>query len=110
MSLIQLDINHDIADGNLVSSALQIDANQASILAKFTDIPTSDVVVSLEQSLDAVNYTPVPDSSKTLDIAHELHQWNVTGLVAGMYIRLTATVNTALTGSIDFMKIITSRQ
>ena len=83
MSLIQLDINHDIADGNLVSSALQIDANQASILAKFTDIPTSDVVVSLEQSLDAVNYTPVPDSSKTLDFRHELHQWNVTGLVAG---------------------------
>lgn len=109
MSLIQLDINHDIADGNLVSDALQIDANQASILAKFTDIPTSDVVVSLEQSLDSVNFTPVPDSSKTLDVGHELHQWNVTGLVAGMYIRLTATVNTALTGSIDLMKIITSR-
>ena len=109
MALLKLDINHNIANGNLVSSALQIDANQASILAIFTAIPTSDIVVALEQSLDSVNYTPIPDSSKTLSIGHELHQWNVTGLVSGMYIRLTAKVNTATTGSIDYIKILTSR-
>jgi hypothetical protein len=53
----------------------------------YEEITAEDVVATVDQSLDGVNWTTIPYVNQILDNTKEAHTWNIVGLLTN-YVRL----------------------
>ncbi len=95
-------LNYDLADGDHVFAGLKlINLNlNATVQLNYSNINSADVQVSLEMSLNGLDFDPVPGSAQTLDNTKDSHSWIIIGLITN-YIRLKVIVNTATAGMLD---------
>lgn len=108
MSYITNNPNYAISNGDAEFESMQTTGNLNMITAVLSGIATADTTLELQQSVDNINWSLVPGSSKALAIATPHHTWNVSGLPKGVFLRVAVRIGTAVAGVINSIKMLTN--
>jgi hypothetical protein len=95
------DLDYNLAGGEHMFAGVRLFFlhDNLSVQIVYEDVTASTVVVSVDQSLDGVNWTSVPYVSQVLDKTKPAHTFNIIGLLTD-YVRLHVEVPDASTGTI----------
>jgi hypothetical protein len=107
MSLQTKDLNYALSGGAAKTTAIQVDGENVILQLTCADIPNTSTTLSLEQSVDGVNYATIEDSEISLDSAQTVQSWNVRGLVRGAFVRISIDTASA-SGTLISVKLLTS--
>lgn len=93
-------------NSNYVSDRLDVDNREEgfSIQLTYDSGVNVDMVLSLEGSVDGINFAPITDSTQVITDNTGSHVWDLAG-TGVIYLRVAVAVNT---GSIDVSEILYS--
>lgn len=102
MNSIKQDVNYDLSQGSKEFDRVQLFflRDLLTIQIHYSDISTDTVSVTVDQSLDGINWTAVPTSGYTLSRDVDTHTYNIIGLLTN-FVRVHVSVPDATTGTID---------
>ena len=98
---------YGIATGDYDFPAMQVEG-QSTIAVELSGLDAADTSIELHQSIDANAWGLVPASKKVLAVGQQSHQWNISGLVPGSFLRVGLTKGSATAGTINAIKMLSN--
>jgi hypothetical protein len=101
MNTQKQDLDYSLAGGDHMFASVRLFFlhDMLSVQIVYEDIDTDTVVVSVDQSLDGVNWSMIPFASQVLDKDKPNHTFNIVGLLTD-FVRLHVEVPDASTGTL----------
>jgi len=101
MNTIKQDLDYNLNGGNREFDGIRLFFlhDMLSVQIVYSGITADTVVVSVDQSLDGVNWTTIPYVSQVLDKTKDAHTFNIIGLLTD-FVRLHLSVPDASDGTI----------
>lgn len=110
MSYKSIPVNHNLANGDYLSDAIQIMKAPCIVAVNFSDIPVNDVTLELQQSVDndADRYATVSASKTTMLPGEKTHQFLYEQLPPYAFIKVKVGKGSAASGTLTNIKIISA--
>jgi len=101
MNTIKQDLDYNLNGGNREFDGIRLFFlhDMLSVQIVYSGITADTVMVSVDQSLDGVNWTTIPYVSQVLDKTKDAHTFNIIGLLTD-FVRLHLSVPDASDGTI----------
>jgi hypothetical protein len=101
MNTIPQILDYDLAGGSKEFNKVWLNFlhDVLTVQMVYEGITANDVVASVDQSLDGINWTPIPYVNQVLDKTKPGHTWNIYGLLTN-YVRLHVQLENASAGII----------
>ncbi|MEI6683422.1 MAG: hypothetical protein WCO44_12370 [Bacteroidota bacterium] len=101
MNTIKQDLDYNLHGGDKEFAGVRLFFlhDMLSVQIVYTGITADTVVVSVDQSLDGVNWTTIPYVNQIIDKTKEAHTFNIIGLLTD-FVRLHLSVPDASDGTI----------
>jgi len=101
MNTVKQDFDYNLNGGNKEFDGIRLFFlhDMLSVQIVYTGITADTVVVSVDQSLDGINWTTIPYVSQVLDKTKDAHTFNIIGLLTD-FVRLHLSVPDASIGVI----------
>ena len=101
MNTIPQILDYDLTGGSKEFNKVWLNFlhDMLTVQVVYEGIDAEDVVATVDQSLDGVNWTTIPYVNQILDNTKEAHTWNIVGLLTN-YVRLHIEVPTSSGGII----------
>jgi hypothetical protein len=89
MNTIPQILDYDLTGGSKEFNKVWLNFlhDMLTVQVVYEEITAEDVVATVDQSLDGVNWTTIPYVNQILDNTKEAHTWNIVGLLTN-YVRL----------------------
>lgn len=98
--------NYNISAGDYAFATLQSMGARNTLCVVLAGLNTNDASVEVEQSVDDSNWGLYPGSKQMLAAGQTNHQWNISGLPGGIFLRVYLRKGTATAGVIQAIKLL----